>query len=71
MQKSINPGLFAAFHFYYKKLKQKEIVSKVRIEFTHTSGVDKKYCFEAKIFETICVDNDKERKQYMSDYAFE
>ena len=69
--KSINPGLFAAFHFYYKNLKQKEVVSKAQIEFTHTSGLSKEHCFETEIFETICVENDKEREQYMSDYAFE
>ena len=46
--------------------------SKVKIEFTHTDfGVDKEHCFEAEIFETIETENKEQRKQYMSDYAFE
>lgn len=58
------------FIFHTKTKKRKEVVTDVKIEFTHTSG-GKGYCFEADIYKTKQIEQEEQRSQYLSDYNFD
>ena len=74
--RSISQLVYAASYFCFQNSNMEEIVTKFTVTFSMKKCVDCFYCARDKIvviqpLETMKIENEEQREQYLSDYVFD